>query len=209
MRPELPFPTPSLVCVLRVRDAEAALWAAGVLAAAGVRALEVPTTIGEGWAGVIAEIASRHPHAVVGAGTVLEPGQARAAVAKGARFVVSPILALDVVAECIRLGVASIPAGSTPTEIFSGMKAGAAAVKVFPAGLLGGPAFFRALSDPLPGLPLVASGGVRLEDLAEYRKAGAAGVVLGKTLLPEEAVARRDARAVGENAARYVHAFPS
>ena len=104
----------------------------------------------------------------VGAGTVLSEEQARTGIEAGARFIVSPSLELDLVPVCREAGVASIPAGATPTEIVRALRSGADLVKIFPADCVGGPHFIRQMLGPFPEARFMVSGGVNKENVAEY-----------------------------------------
>jgi 2-dehydro-3-deoxyphosphogluconate aldolase/(4S)-4-hydroxy-2-oxoglutarate aldolase len=123
----------------------------------------------------------------VGAGTVRTADDARAAVDAGAAFVVSPGLVPDAIAVAADAGVEAIPGVLTPTELLNAIDLGAAAVKVFPAGPAGGPAYVRALRGPFSDIDLVATGGIDPAEVREYLGAGAACVGLGGGLVGADA----------------------
>ena len=108
------------------------------------------------------------PDLLVGAGTVLTAAQAEQAVRAGARFVVSPGWSDAVVARCRDLDVPVLPGVATPTEVLRALDAGLDAVKLFPAGILGGPAAVRALAGPFPDLRVVPTGGIGPAQLRSY-----------------------------------------
>ena len=108
------------------------------------------------------------PDLLVGAGSVLSAGQARQAIAAGARFVVSPGFSEEVVACCRDHGVPALPGAATATEIMRALAAGVEVVKLFPSAQLGGPPGMRALIAPFPGLRVVPTGGVGPANLATY-----------------------------------------
>lgn len=177
-----------LVAILRLREAEAFLTCAEALVEAGVRALEVTMTT-QGALEALVSVRPRLPQGVaVGVGTVLDAETARAALLAGAEFLVSPTLSTEVIALARRYGVPVIPGAFTPTEILHAWEAGADFVKVFPA-VAGGPDYIRALRGPLPQIPLVPTGGVELENVGEFIRAGAAAVGVGSSLLTPEALA--------------------
>ena len=118
----------------------------------------------------------------IGAGTVLTIGAAQRAVDAGATFLVMPHLDTEIVRWAAHRGVPAFPGAATPTEVLAGWRAGAAAVKVFPASVLG-PSFIRELQGPLPEIALVPTGGVTPENTPSFVKAGAAAVGLGGWLL--------------------------
>lgn len=152
------------------------------LAAGGIGAFEV-TMNSEAALEVIAALASRFSpdHLLVGAGTVLTEAQAEDAVAAGARFLVAPHLDLAIVRWAAERGIPAFPGCLTPTEILAAWRAGAAAVKLFPASAVG-PSFVRELRGPLPEIPLVPTGGITLESAADFVGAGAAAIGMGSWL---------------------------
>jgi 2-dehydro-3-deoxyphosphogluconate aldolase / (4S)-4-hydroxy-2-oxoglutarate aldolase len=136
------------------------------LARGGLRCVEVTLRTPAAVAGIASLAAD--PALLVGAGTVLDPAQVDHAVEAGARFIVSPCLDVAVVRRCRALGVPVLPGIATPTEAMTAMAEGLAAVKLFPAGPLGGPAMAAALGGPFPGLRLVPTGGVGVADVPGY-----------------------------------------
>lgn len=168
---------------------------------AGIRCVEFTFTID----GVLEVIAAAADAGVtVGAGTVIEPAQARDAVAAGARFVVSPILARELVA-AVPSDIPVVLAGFTPTEVNEAVSAGAAAVKLFPARI-GGPRYVRDLLGPLPHLPIIPSGGVDVANASEFLDAGAVAVYAGSSVAPAAAVESADHASIGDHARRLVTA---
>ena len=119
----------------------------------------------------------------VGAGTVLAPQQAERAIEAGAEFVVSPSLELNLVSLCHAANIACFPGAATPTEIIAARRTHADLVKIFPADLLGGPDFIRQMQGPFPEVRFMVSGGVNLENVAEYVQAGVTGICLGSVYL--------------------------
>jgi 2-dehydro-3-deoxyphosphogluconate aldolase/(4S)-4-hydroxy-2-oxoglutarate aldolase len=136
---------------------------------------------------------------VLGAGTVLDPETAVAALDAGASFVVTPTLNEAVVETCNRYGVVSIPGVLTPTEALSAVEAGADACKIFPASSVG-PAHVRSVRGPLSQIPLVPTGGVGPENAAAYFEAGATALGVGSSIAPDEAVRTGDLERITDNA---------
>ena len=97
----------------------------------------------------------------------------------GGRFVLSPVFDREVVDEAHRLGLLAVPGTSTPTEILTAHRHGARLIKVFPAACLGGAAYIRAVRGPLPGIPLVPTNGITVDDIVDYVEAGAVAVGVG------------------------------
>ena len=118
----------------------------------------------------------------IGAGTVLSVEAARHAVDAGATFLVMPHLDTAIVSWAAERGIPALPGCATPTEALAGWRAGAAAIKVFPASSLG-PSFVRELHGPFPSMPLVPTGGVTLETIPAFIAAGAVAVGLGSWLV--------------------------
>ena len=104
----------------------------------------------------------------VGAGTVLDVAQLDAAVGAGARFGVSPSTSPEVIGAAQRSGIPFIPGAATPTEIDRARSLGCDVVKIFPASVLGGPAFVRAVSAVFPDLRFVPTGGINAANVDEY-----------------------------------------
>ena len=167
--------------MIRSRTADEALATARAVGEAGVRFVEVTFTV-PGAAEVIRTLAGEG-EVHVGAGTVLSEEQARTGIEAGARFIVSPSLELDLVPLCREAGVASIPAGATPTEVVQALRAGADLVKIFPADCVGGPHFIRQMLGPFPDARFMVSGGVNQDNVAEYATLGVTGIVLGSAFL--------------------------
>ena len=118
----------------------------------------------------------------VGAGTVLSIEAAERAVDAGATFLVSPHLDVALVAWATAHGIPAFPGCATPTEVLAAWRAGAAAIKVFPASVLG-PAFVRELRGPFPDIPLLPTGGVTVGSAPSFIAAGAVAVGMGGWLL--------------------------
>lgn len=140
---------------------------------------------------------------MVGGGTVLTTDQVRAVERAGGRFVLSPVFDPRIVDAADRLGLLAIPGAATATEILAAHRHGTRAVKIFPSGPLGGPAFLKTVRGPLPEIPLIPTSGPDAENLTAYFKAGAVAVGVGAEVFPPgftpesaEAAARRVRRAI-------------
>lgn len=180
-----------LIAIVRAREAVALLPVAEALARGGIRAMEVTLNTPGALEGV-ALLRERLGGAMrVGAGTILEPDDARRAVDAGAEFVVTPTLQPDTVAFCRDRNTPVACGAMTPTEALAAHRAGADFVKLFPADGLG-PAYVRALRAPLPFLKLIPTGGVGRDNLAEFIHAGCAGVALGSSLVSREILDTQD-----------------
>jgi 2-dehydro-3-deoxyphosphogluconate aldolase/(4S)-4-hydroxy-2-oxoglutarate aldolase len=195
-----------VVAILRADGAERFLPACRVLVEAGITCLEVTLTT-PGALDALREMRRGLPADVLlGVGSVRTPGQARASVAAGAQFLVSPVFAPWMVAGP---EVPFVPGALTPTEVVRVWDSGAVpAVKLSPCGPAGGAAYVAQLHAPLPEIPLLPTGGVEIDDIPAYLSSGAVAVGLGGQLLGDalaeggdlDALAGRARRAVAHGA---------
>jgi 2-dehydro-3-deoxyphosphogluconate aldolase/(4S)-4-hydroxy-2-oxoglutarate aldolase len=150
----------------------------------GIRLVEI-TMDTVGAVDVLKSLQSRVPSdALLGAGTVTDVVRAEAALAAGATFIVTPNLNLDVIRIAREHGVAIMPGAMTPSEIWNAAAAGADYVKVFPASTLG-PGFFREIRGPFAEIPLMATGGVNLENARDFIAFGVDALGVGGALIPK------------------------
>ncbi|MEB7423527.1 bifunctional 4-hydroxy-2-oxoglutarate aldolase/2-dehydro-3-deoxy-phosphogluconate aldolase [Mammaliicoccus sciuri] len=119
---------------------------------------------------------------VVGAGTVLDAESARLAILSGATFILSPTVDKETIRMSKKYGAVSIPGAMTPTEILEAYEYGGDIIKVFPTTSLG-PEYIKDLQGPLPHIPLLPTGGVSIDNVTDFIKAGAVGVGLGSALV--------------------------
>ncbi len=135
-----------------------------------------------------------YPGALLGIGSIVDPGTAERYIKAGADFIVSPLLNREVLDACTKQQVLHIPGCSTLSEIHQAERWGAELVKVFPAAQLGGPAYIKAIKGPCPWLSLVVTGGVRAaeDDLKAYHDAGVLGFGLGSDLISGKLVSSGD-----------------
>ena len=193
-----------IIPVVRAQSADEAMRAIDAIRAGGVSLLEITMTV-PGAVGVIEQVSRRYgSEALVGAGTVLDGETARACIAAGAQFVVSPSLNLETIEVCRREGVAVMPGALTPTEVVQAWSAGADFVKVFPAGAVGGASYIRALKAPLPQIELVPTGGVSLKTAADFIKAGASALGVGADLVDLKAIREGQPQIITERAREFV-----
>jgi 2-dehydro-3-deoxyphosphogluconate aldolase/(4S)-4-hydroxy-2-oxoglutarate aldolase len=120
----------------------------------------------------------------IGVGTVTTASEAETALDLGATYIVTPVIDRGVIETCVRRGTAVFPGGLTPTELHAGWKLGATAVKVFPAATVG-PGYISQLRGPFPEIQVIPSGGVGIDDVPSWIKAGAVAVSLGGPLLED------------------------
>jgi 2-dehydro-3-deoxyphosphogluconate aldolase/(4S)-4-hydroxy-2-oxoglutarate aldolase len=150
----------------------------------GIRLVEI-TMDTPGAVDILKTLRSRVPSdALLGAGTVTDVARAETALAAGATFLVTPNLNLEVIRTARARGVPIMPGAMTPTEIWNAAAAGADYVKVFPAGTLG-PVFFREIRGPFAEIPLMATGGVNLENARDFILFGVDALGAGGALIPK------------------------
>ena len=177
-----------LVPVIRTSSADDARFAVEEVSHGGVPIVEVTMTV-PGALEVIRDLAKKVPEAILGAGTVLDVDTARRCIEAGARFISSPALDIGTVQYVTGLpGVVMMAGAMTPTEVLAAWKAGSDFVKIFPASLVGGDNYIRALRRPFPEIPLIAGGGVTQQNAAYYLLAGASALSVGKELIPRESM---------------------
>ncbi len=155
------------------------------LQAAGIRAVEI-THRSANTLAIFRELHSQFPDLLLGVGTVFTAADVHAFADLGAAFIVSPCLVPDVATACRELSLAYLPGAGTVREVWEAQESGAAAVKIFPGEVLG-PAFVRAVKGPLPGIPLLVTGGVQptRASVGEWLDAGALALGLGSKLFAE------------------------
>ncbi len=194
-----------VVAVVRLNDLSTAEKLADALVAGGIRCIEFTLTNNQAIA-VIAQLrASRAQDVLVGAGTVLDPESARAAIIAGAQFVVTPTLRLSTIEVCRRYSVPIACGAFTPTEILTAWEAGASWVKVFPASV-GGPRYLREIRGPLPQVKLIPTGGVSVDNAGEFIRAGAVAVAAGTSLVRPEHIEAGNWTAIAETSRQLVEA---
>jgi 2-dehydro-3-deoxyphosphogluconate aldolase/(4S)-4-hydroxy-2-oxoglutarate aldolase len=193
-----------LIPVVRATTADEAMRAIDAIREGGLSVLEITMTV-PGAVRVIEQVATRFGSEVlVGAGTVLDPKAAKACIASGAEFIVSPALSLETVAYCRSVDVAVLPGALTPTEVVQAWSAGADFVKVFPAGAVGGPRYLKALKAPLPHIQLVPTGGVSLTTAGDFIRAGAAALGVGTDLVDINAIREGQAELITQRAKQFI-----
>lgn len=191
-RPALPAGLLScgVVAIARRLTHEDAPQVGDALVAGGVLAFEITLNEPVGVAlRAIESVARRSSGLAIGAGTVLSIERATQAIDAGVTFLVMPHTDPDLVAWGASRGIPTLPGAATPSEVLAGWRAGAAAVKVFPASVLG-PPFIRELRGPFPDIPLVPSGGIDAGNAGDFMRVGAVAVGVGGWLIG-------DARAPG------------
>jgi len=191
-----------LVAVVRAENADEAARIAEACREGGAVAIEITFTV-PGALKVIEALANRFSggEILIGAGTVLDQETARAALLAGAQYIVSPHFDPTIVKLCHRYRVPAMPGTMSVTEIVHALESGADLIKVFPGDVLG-PQFLRAVRGPLPHALLAPSGGVTLENVADWIDAGAAALSVGRPLMA--GIAPRDSRGLAKRTREFV-----
>ncbi len=176
------------------------------VAEGGVHCIEVTMTT-PGALACIETAAARLAGAdvLLGVGSVLDAETCRMAILAGAEYVVSPTLSVPVIQMARRYGKPVVAGAYTPTEILAAWEQGSDLVKVFPASV-GGPGYLKAIKGPLPQIPLVPTGGVKVDNVGEFLKAGAAALAVGGNLVDKALVAKRDFAGITKNAEAFAEA---
>jgi 2-dehydro-3-deoxyphosphogluconate aldolase/(4S)-4-hydroxy-2-oxoglutarate aldolase len=160
----------ALIPVVVIDDVNDALKTAQALLSGGIDVIEI-TLRTEAALESIKIIAQSCPDILVGAGTVMDYKQAQRAVDMGAKFIVSPGFDEDLVSWCVDHDVATTPGCVTPTEIMAALKYNLNVLKFFPAGVYGGLSAMKGLSGPFPNVRFIPTGGINMENIAEFSAA--------------------------------------
>jgi len=197
-----------IVPVIRASSSQEARLAADAVAKGGIPIVEITLTV-PGAVRVISELVKAMPELLVGAGTVLNQDLALQCVEAGAQFLVTPGFEKKTVAVAHKFDLPIMAGALTPTEVMAAWEAGVDFVKIFPCSNLGGPSYIKALKGPLPQVPMVPTGGVNLENAADYIRAGAAALGVGGELVLKEALREQNVKLISELAMSYVELVKS
>lgn len=197
----------AVVPVVRTSSADGAIKAIHAIYRGGIRAAEITMTV-PGAIRALEKVADEFGDTMVlGAGTVLDPETCRACMLAGAQFIVTPALKVATIEQAKRYSKVILPGALTPTEILTAWEAGADMVKVFPASAVGGPKYIKALKAPFPQVQLVPTGGVNLDTVMDFMRAGATAVGVGNELIDDKSVQEGHFGVFEERARRFVEAI--
>lgn len=185
-----------LIAIVREKSAEGAEKYARSLLEGGICLLEISVTT-PGAFSVMRTMQASFPDALIGVGTIIDTDSAKRAAEAGAQFVIAPNMDEDVIRYLCAKKIPVLPGVASVTEIVRAVRAGARAVKLFPAGVYG-TEFIRAVRAPLPDCKIVAVGGVSEQNAAEWFKAGAIAVGMGAKLVRKGENVREAAARVSE-----------
>jgi 2-dehydro-3-deoxyphosphogluconate aldolase/(4S)-4-hydroxy-2-oxoglutarate aldolase len=195
-----------LVPVIRAGSSDAAIRICEALVRGGIRTLEITMTVPNALEAIRAVSSRLGSDVLLGAGTVTTREMALGLVRAGARFLVSPAVVPDVIAAGAESAVPVLPGALTPTEVLNAWTLGGDIVKVFPASAVGGAAYLRALKGPFPDIDFCPTGGVNLDTIGEFFKAGAVAVGVGGELVLKSAIEKGEFEQLTDLARRYVDA---
>jgi len=196
-----------LVPVVRCSSSEAAVQVVASLYQGGIRAAEITMTV-PGAIRALEKVADQFgDKLLLGAGTVLDPETARVCMLAGCEFFVTPSLRTSTIEMAKRYSKAIFPGALTPTEVLAAWEAGADAVKVFPAGNVGGPKYIKALKGPFPQIEMIPTGGVNLDTIGEFLKAGSIACGVGGELVDAKTIQQGRYEVIEERARQYTAAI--
>jgi 2-dehydro-3-deoxyphosphogluconate aldolase/(4S)-4-hydroxy-2-oxoglutarate aldolase len=193
-----------VIALIRADSSESLLDCARALSAGGLNVIELTMTT-PGAIELVADVSRTLPEVMLGLGTVLDAATARAGVAAGAKFIVTPALRPEVIKACHQLGVPVLSGALTPTEIAAAADLGADVIKIFPAEFFG-PAYIKSLRAVFPHVELLPTGGVTVKTIADFLRAGAFATAAGSALLDPAALKARDWPAITARAREFVAA---
>jgi len=194
-----------IIAIMRAKSSGQLIAAAEAIRLGGVKVIEVTMTT-PGALNVITEATQKYGQEVLfGAGSVLDPETARAAILAGAGFIVAPSLNQAVISLCHRYSIPVLPGCFTPTEMLTAWEAGADMLKLFPADL-GGPDLVKAILAPFPQFEIVPVGGVDLDNAAEFIEKGAVALGIGSSLINQKLLDGGDMDELTRRASAFIDA---
>ncbi|MGI8403424.1 MAG: bifunctional 4-hydroxy-2-oxoglutarate aldolase/2-dehydro-3-deoxy-phosphogluconate aldolase [Thermomicrobiales bacterium] len=194
-----------VVAIVRLDDYSSAVEMVHALIRGGITSVEFTYTNPAAGAAVAKVKAALGDAAQVGAGTVLDPETARAAILQGADFIVTPIVNVPTIELCRRYSIPTVIGSFTATEILTAWQAGATFVKVFPASAVG-PGYLKDIRSPLPQVKLIPTGGVTLQNAGEFIRAGASAIAVGSNLVEAKTVQEQEWQTLTDRASAFVEA---
>ena len=192
-----------IIPAIRTPDVSACLRAAEAIGAGGIPILEISLAVPGAEENLEAVRKAQSGNLLVGAGSVIDEKMVHRAQQSGAQFIVTTGFSADVIQTARDCQLVILAGALTPTEVQGASAAGADAVKLFPCYATGGPRYVKTLRAQYPGVHLIASGGVTLENCAEYFRAGACAVGIGAEIIDAESLAIGNDRVFTERARRF------
>jgi 2-dehydro-3-deoxyphosphogluconate aldolase/(4S)-4-hydroxy-2-oxoglutarate aldolase len=193
-----------VIALIRADSSASLIDCARALAAGGLTCIELTMTT-PGAIELCAQVARELPGVLLGLGTVLDADTARAGIAAGAKFIVTPALRPTVIETCRAADVPILSGALTPTEAYNAWELGADVIKIFPAEFFG-PAYIKSLKAPFPQIEFLPTGGVTPETVGDFLKAGAFATAAGSALVSAAALKSGDWPAITARARQFVAA---
>ncbi len=191
-----------LMVAVRTDTPEQAYRAAVACIEGGIRFIEITFSV-PGADEVIKNL-SGDRRVRIGAGTVLDTGDAKRALLAGARYIVSPNFSEDVVRFTKEENALSIPGACTPTEVYQAYKAGGDVIKLFPFVGMGGLDFLREIRGPFPYIRYMLCGGAKAGNISEYLAARPAAILIGSAIIRRDLIAAADWSSITRIAREFV-----
>jgi 2-dehydro-3-deoxyphosphogluconate aldolase/(4S)-4-hydroxy-2-oxoglutarate aldolase len=196
-----------IVPVVRTENQEGAIRAIEAIFRGGIRVAEITMTV-PGAIRALEKVADKFgDQMLLGAGTVLDPETARACMLAGAEFFVTPSLNLKTIEMAKRYSKVITPGALTPTEVLTAWQAGADAVKIFPCSAVGGAKYIKALRAPFPQIEMIPTGGVSVETIGDFLRAGACAAGVGAELIDNVNIREGHYEVFEERAKRFLEAI--
>ncbi len=196
--------TEKIIALIRADSSASLLDCARALSAGGLNCLELTMTT-PGAIELCDRVSKELPDILLGLGTVLDADIARAGIAAGAKFIVTPAVRPTVIAVCKELNVPILSGALTPTEAYTAWELGADIIKVFPAEFFG-PAYIKSLKAPFPNIEFMPTGGITPETVGDFLKAGAFATAAGSALVSAAALKAKDWPGITNRARQFVAA---
>jgi 2-dehydro-3-deoxyphosphogluconate aldolase / (4S)-4-hydroxy-2-oxoglutarate aldolase len=192
-----------LIAIVRLKSSEELINTAKAIAEGGVKNIEFTMTTPNALDIIKSSRSKLGEEILLGVGTVLDMVTAREAILSGAQFIVTPTLNREVIEMCHRYSVVVIPGAYSPTEILTAWEWGADMIKLFPADV-GGPNYLKAIRAPLPQVKIVPVGGIDLENISSFIKAGANAIAIGSNLVNTKLVEEKRFDQLSELASKFI-----
>jgi 2-dehydro-3-deoxyphosphogluconate aldolase/(4S)-4-hydroxy-2-oxoglutarate aldolase len=182
-----------IIAIIRLSNSEPVFELAQALFRGGVKAIEVTM----GTPNALEEIhkLSQIEGVIPGVGSVIDPQTAKAAIEAGAQFIVTPVSKPEVIQMAHQMDKPILSGAMTPTEILQAYEWGADIVKLFPAANLGA-TYFKAVKAPIPHVPIMPTGGITVENAADWIANGAVCLGVGSTLVNQSLITQRDYKSI-------------
>jgi len=197
-----------LLAVIRGPSVDLTVQMVGALIKGGVLGIEITYSTPNAEEVVKTLAAQYGDQIVLGMGTLTKPEQAESAIKAGANFLVSPISEPVLIKTMVDTGLLNMAGALTPSEVYQVYSLGTDVVKIFP-GSLGGPAYIKALKGPFPYIPMMPTGGVSANNVADWFKAGVVAVGAGSELCPPELAKAGKFAEITQKAAEFVKIIQS